>query len=149
MSKWNLVYCFSKKLSDNDDNFEKILYSLEKSIEYNSKFHKVKVYTDSLTYQFIEHLNIEIEIYPFSKFRFLDDIKIQTLPLLTENEVLIDPDVFLFKELCLNEDSDAIFERPEKLSDPWYQREYSDSIKFEFLYVLYQLKLMFPEQHIN
>jgi hypothetical protein len=119
-------------LSDDDKNFNIILYSLTKSIEFNSKFHKIKIYTDSITYDFIKHLNVDIQIYDYTNFRFIDDIKIQTLPLLTYNEILIDPDIFLYKELIIDSNCDVFLERPEKITDPWYKEDYSESLKFKF-----------------
>lgn len=132
MDKWELVYCFSKYLSDDDKNFNTILYSLKKSIEFNSKFHKLKLYTDDFTYEFVKHIDIEIKVINYSDFRFLDDIKIQTLPLLNENEVLIDPDIFLYNELNIDEDCDLILERPEKITDNWYKEDYEEAKSFKF-----------------
>jgi hypothetical protein len=132
MNNWKLVYCFSKLLSYDDNNFNIILYSLSKSIEFNSKFHQIKIYTDKFTYDFIKHLNVDIEIYDYTHFRFIDDIKIQTLSLLDDNEILIDPDVFLYKELIIDKNCDVFLERPEKITDPWYREDYDISLKFKF-----------------
>jgi hypothetical protein len=132
MREWRLVYCFSKHLSDNDKNFDRILYSLMKSIEFNSKFHKLKLYTDVFTFERVKHIDIEIEIFDYSPFRFIDDIKIQTLPILKNNDVLIDPDVFLHKKLHINQDCDLVLERPERITDTWYEIDYNESKKFKF-----------------
>ena len=46
MKYWTLVYCFTKKLSklaegEQDKNFNIILDCLKKSVQLNSKFHKL------------------------------------------------------------------------------------------------------------
>jgi hypothetical protein len=132
MNNWKLVYCFSKMLSDDDKNFNIILYSLTKSIKFNSKFHQIKIYTDKFTYKFIKHLNVDIQIYDYKSFRFIDDIKIQTLPLLSDNEILIDPDVFLYKELIIDSNCDILLERPEKINSTWYLEDFSEAASFKF-----------------
>ena len=132
MEKLELVYCFSKKLSTNDINFNKILYCLNKSAEYNTKFHDIKIYTDEYTYKYIKNITTNIEVSEYNNFRFLDDLKIEILQLLKKNQILVDPDVFLFKELIIEEDCDLISERPEKINNLWYKKEYKDSKGFDF-----------------
>ena len=128
MKYWTLVYCFTKKLSklaegEQDKNFNIILDCLKKSVQLNSKFHKLKLYTDDFTYDFVKDLNIDIKVIDYSRFRFLDDIKIQTLPLLEEDEVLIDPDIFLYKKLDVKENYDLILERKDSIDTWWYNDE--------------------------
>lgn len=132
MQNWRLVYCFSKLLSDNEHNFERILYSLRRSIEYNSKFHKLKIFTDKHTIDYLLHLDVEVVLNDYSHFRFLDDIKIQTLPLLEDNDILIDPDIFLFRELNLDTSCDLMLERPEKFLSSWYKEDYDDAKSYKF-----------------
>lgn len=133
MSKWNLVYCITKRLSQSEENFEIILYCLNKSIELASKFHNIKIITDSQTIGYIKHLNIEIEIFDFGHLRFLDDIKISVLPQLKDDELLIDPDVFIYRELKIDEDCDLLCERPENIiRDIWYHTDYKLSKNFKF-----------------
>jgi hypothetical protein len=133
MSNLRLVYCFSKLLSDDDKNFSIILSALSRSVVLNQKFHSIKIYTDEITYPYLVNINVNIEVIDFKPFRFLDDIKIQTIPLLKHNEVLIDPDVFLYRELLIKTDCDLILERPEYISDKWYIEDYSDAQKFKFI----------------
>jgi len=128
MKYWTLVYCFTKKLSklaegEQDKNFNIILDCLKKSVQLNSKFHKLKLYTDDFTYDFVKDINIDIKVIDYSRFRFLDDIKIQTLPLLEEDEVLIDPDIFLYKKLDVKENYDLILERKDSIDTWWYNDE--------------------------
>jgi hypothetical protein len=133
----NLVYCFSKLLSTDEKSFDIILHSLKKSISLNQKFHKLKLYTDTYTYKFVKNIDIEIEIINYLPFRFLDDIKIQTLPLLEKNDVLIDPDVFLYEKLKVDSDCDIFLERPEKITANWYIRNYNQSLPFKFSKMIY------------
>lgn len=130
--EWKLVYCFSKNLSADEKSFNIILHSLKKSIDLNQEFHKLKLYTDSFTYEYVKDIDIEIKIINYLPFTFLDDIKIQTLPLLNKNEVLIDPDIFLYEKLKLDDDCDIFLERPEKITDRWYIRDYNKSLPFKF-----------------
>jgi len=132
MSPWKLVYCFTKKLSLNESDFNTVLYSLNKSIEMSSKFHKIKIMTDNETLEYIKNIDVDYEIFEFDNFRFLDDIKIKVLPHIKNDEVLIDPDVFLFEELKIDKLCDLFAERPESINDKWYVEDYESSKKFEF-----------------
>ena len=137
MKYWTLVYCFTKKLSklaegEQDKNFNIILDCLKKSVQLNSKFHKLKLYTDDFTYDLVKDLNIETKVIDYSRFRFIDDIKIQTLPLLEENEVLIDPDIFLYKKLDVKENYDLILERKDSINTWWYNDERTLAEPFNF-----------------
>ena len=137
MKYWTLVYCFTKKLSklaegEQEKNFNIILDCLKKSVQLNSKFHKLKLYTDDFTYDLVKDLNIETKVIDYSRFRFIDDIKIQTLPLLEENEVLIDPDIFLYKKLDVKENYDLILERKDSINTWWYNDERTLAEPFNF-----------------
>lgn len=137
MKEWNLVYCFSKKLLElaeveHHKKFPIILECLYKSVDLNSKFHKLKLYTDSYTFKFVKELDIEIKVIDYLPFRFLDDMKIQTLPKLKDNEVLIDPDIFLFKKLNIEQGYDLILERFDNIDEWWYNIEQELSKPFKF-----------------
>jgi hypothetical protein len=132
MNSWVLVYCFSKELSLDDIHFEQMLEFLKKSIEFNSRFHTTKIYTDNITYEFIKNINTDIIIINYTKFKFLDDIKIQTLPILTENEILIDIDIFLYKSLIIDTTYDLILEHRDSIFSNWYVTDYMDSNPFKF-----------------
>jgi len=132
MNRWNLVYCFTKRLSKNEQNFKNILYSLKKSVELASRFHNIRIITDENTINFLDDIGVQKQIYDFGELRFLDDIKISVLPHILENEILIDPDVFLYKELRISSDCDLYAERPESIRDEWYKNDYEPAKKFKF-----------------
>ena len=130
--EWKLVYCFSKKLAVSTERFSLALSCLENSIESNSKFHKLKIYTDKDTFKFVKNFTDDIEIIEYNDFSFLDDIKIQTLPLLKENEILIDIDIFLGNPLKINLLSDVILDRPSHITEYYYKTEIELSLKYKF-----------------
>jgi hypothetical protein len=131
-SNWKLVYCFSKKLAVSTERFNSALSCLKNSIETNSKFHELKIYTDKDTYKFLENFTDDIEIIEYNDFSFLDDIKIQTLPLLKENEILIDIDIFLGNSLKINLLTDVVLDRPSYVTESYYRTEIERSLQYEF-----------------
>ena len=140
-SKWNLVYCFSKKLASSTIRFNYALSCLKKSIETNNKFHNIKLYTDATTISYLDDIPVEKEILNFDDFKFLDDIKIETLPKLKEDDILIDIDIFLGKALEINLNSDVVLDRPSYVTESYYRTEIERSIKYEFSKLLnYNLK---------
>jgi hypothetical protein len=54
------------------------------------------------------------------------------LPLLKSTEVLIDPDIFLYDELKIDEKCDLILERTDKISTWWYQKPIQQAKLFKF-----------------
>jgi len=129
-SNLRLVYCFSKKLALNDTKFYKAISLLKKSIEVNSKFHQVKVITDEETADYL--IDVDIEILNFDNFYFLDDIKIQVLPLLKKNDILIDFDIFLGDILEIDSNVDIILDRPSYITETYYRKEIELSRKYKF-----------------
>lgn len=128
-----LSYCFSKELSCGEIHFNQMMEFLKKSVEMNSRFHTTKIYTDTVTYEFVKNIPSDIIILNYTKFKFLDDIKIQTLPILAENEILIDIDIFLYKSLTINTTYDLILENQKDAVDSlWYEAEYDEAKDFKF-----------------
>jgi hypothetical protein len=127
-----LVYCFSKSLSVGKASLDVVLYCLAKSVDINSKFHDVKIFTDLLTIQVLSHIRVKKEVINYSPLKFVDDIKIQSLPLLEDNEILIDPDIFLYKELVLDTDCDVIGEHQDLLKSDWYTENWDKASSYNF-----------------
>lgn len=132
MSEWILVYVFSKKLSTSESQFNKSLDIFKHSIKYNKRYHKLKIYTDDETFLYVKDFGVEVEIFKFEDFLFLDDIKIQILPKLNKNEILIDPDIFLFHELKIPTECDVILDRPVNIRVSWLQEQIEMSKKYNF-----------------
>ena len=128
---WTLVYCLSKRLAKTEDIWKTTLEYFKKSVEVNGKFHKLKLYTDEYTKKELD-LDIETKILEVEDLSFLDNYKIQILPLLEKNEILIDPDVFLLKELTINEDCDIIVDREDSSNNKWYDIEFSMASDYKF-----------------
>lgn len=132
MSNLRLVYCFSKTLSVDQASLEVVLYCLTKSVDINSKFHDVKIFTDLFTLDDLSHINVKKEVIEYSPLKFVDDIKIQSLLLLKENEILIDPDIFLYKELVIDTDCDVIGEHQDLLESNWYTKDWNEASSYDF-----------------
>lgn len=129
---WELVYAFSKNLSTSNDKFEKSLNIFKQSIEYNKRFHKLKIYCDRDTLEYVSDFGVDIELIDFEDFIFLDDIKIKVLPNLKDNQVLIDPDIFLFSELKLPKTCDVVLDRPVNINVYWLQEQIEESKQYKF-----------------
>lgn len=130
--EWTLVYAFSKKLSTSKNQWDNFLKVFFKSVQYNKRFHKIKIYTDESTLSYINHLDVSIESIPFENHLFLDDIKIQVLGILEKNEVLIDPDIFLYTKLHLDNKFDLIVDRPVSINSYWYLSDIQSCKKYNF-----------------
>mgnify|MGYP001595849488 CR=1 FL=1 len=124
MSKPCFIYCFTKLLASNDEHYNISLEVLNKSVNFLSGKYPYKIFTDSITADDIKSFSQYIYTVDTSEFKFLDDFKISLLPKLQDNEVLIDPDVLIYKELKVNLDADLIFDYKDKV----YQKWYSDGI---------------------
>lgn len=120
MNNINFVYCFSKTLAVNEEQYEVNLEILSKSIEYLKKFYKYSIITDKHTYNDLKELSDNIVIVNTDNFKFLDDFKIQVIENLSPNEILIDTDVLVFEKFKLDTSVDLIFNRKDSPSKDWY-----------------------------
>ena len=119
-SNISFVYCFSKTLAVNEEQYEVNLEVLSKSVEHLKGLHQCKIFTDTQTYDDLKELSDNIEIVNTDNFKFLDDFKIKVLQNLTSNEILIDPDVMVFEKLKFDTSVDLIFDRKDSPSHDWY-----------------------------
>ena len=133
MNNISFVYCFSKKLAANEEQYAINLLLLEKSIDYLKKFYDFRIITDTATVKDIQYLSNKIQLIDTSNFRFLEDLKLTCICLLKSNEVIIDPDIFVFEQLKLDIDKDIIFEHKDSPKKPWYA-DYLDELKGTLLY---------------
>ncbi len=120
MSNVKLVYCFSKKLSFSDEQYSTSLNLLKKSVELSSKHYPVKIYTDKYTIEDIYSLNVEIITLENLDLIFVDDFKLYIQDLLLDNELFIDSDVLVYKEISLDFSKDLIFDFIDSPNSPWY-----------------------------
>lgn len=90
-------------------------FLLKNFAKTNLQFHKITLLTDkeSLDYLTIPE-GIEIQLIDTTQYRLADDLKIDLLPKLKEDEVIIDFDVYLFKPLPNLSEYDVVIERYEE-----------------------------------
>ena len=120
MSSISFVYCFSKTLAVNEEQYEVNLELLSKSVEHLKDLFQYKIITDSQTYGDLKELSDCIEVVNTDNFEFLDDFKIKVLQNLSSNEILIDPDVVIFEKLKFDTSVDLVFDRKDSPSQDWY-----------------------------
>lgn len=127
----SLCYCISRKLRFHEENFLKVLKVLFLSIETNSKYYDLTLYTDEATFKYVQNYPVKIKVVNYLNLRFIDDIKIQTLPHLKKEDILIDIDIFIFSKLEFTPNCDLLLETKYTLP-LYYKREYKEASKFEF-----------------
>ena len=120
MSSISFVYCFSKTLAVNEEQYEVNLELLSKSVEHLKDHFQYKIITDLQTYGDLKELSDCIEVVNTDNFEFLDDFKIKVLQNLSSNEILIDPDVMIFEKLKFDTSVDLVFDRKDSPSQDWY-----------------------------
>ena len=119
-SKHSFVYCFSKKLAYNEEQYAINLQLLEKSITHIKGLYEYRLITDELTSSDVEHLSTNIQLIDTSDFIFLEDMKARCVSLLHSHETIVDPDLFIFKSLEYSNSFDVIFEHKDSPTKPWY-----------------------------
>lgn len=105
-----LVYTFSKKFST-PEKLDRIVELYTETYLSNKNIHSVKLYTDEESYYLFENKFDTIITASTQNLVLLDDLKLSVLPLLSENELLFDGDIFLEHPLSLNTEKDVICER--------------------------------------
>jgi len=133
MSKPSFVYCFSKKLSTDSDKYRISIKVFEDSVKHLSKLYDFRIVSDKDTFQDIEHLSDNIEIFDTDGFTFVDDFKLSLIHKLRDNEIIIDPDVLVYKKLYTNLSLDSVFCHSDSPNDYWYQ-DYIPNFKGSLLY---------------
>ena len=133
MSKLSFVYCFSKKLAANEEQYTINLLLLKKSIEHIKKLYDYRIITDEQTIDDVKALSDNIEIVNSDNYIFLEDIKTSLVSSLTDNELIVDPDLFIYRELGITLDYDIIFEHIDIPTNPWYSN-YIEGLKGTLLY---------------
>ena len=133
MSKKSFVYCFSKKLAANEEQYAINLMLLEKSINHLKQFYSYRLITDQQTLEDVKSLSDNIEITSSDDYIFLEDIKTSLVGSLGENELIIDPDLFVYKELDIPTGYDILFDHKDSPKRSWYT-DYVEKLKGTLLY---------------
>jgi len=133
MSNITFVYCFSKKLSANEEQYAVILELLGESINLLSQQFNYKIITDEYTYDDVSKFTDNIEIVDTDSFVFTDDFKVYLLPKLLENEIIVDPDIFIKRKLDISLHPSLIFDYKDSPNNDWYT-ENLDKLKGTALY---------------
>ena len=133
MSKKSFVYCFSKKLAANEEQYAINLMLLEKSINYLKQFYSYRLITDQQTLEDVKSLSDNIEITSSDDYIFLEDIKTSLVGSLSKNELIIDPDLFVYKELDIPTGYDILFDHKDSPKRSWYT-DYVEKLKGTLLY---------------
>lgn len=115
-----ISFCFTIKIINSMDNLERYQTMISKAVECAKVHHKVLFYTDVET---LPHLNIgdvEVKLIDTNGFYFVDDFKVHLLSIISDEEVLVDTDLFLFRELKLSNGYDACFDFMDDSRKVWY-----------------------------
>ena len=132
-SKHSFVYCFSKKLAANEEQYAINLMLLEKSINHLKQFYSYRLITDQQTLEDVKSLSDNIEITSSDDYIFLEDIKTSLVGSLSKNELIIDPDLFVYKELDIPTGYDILFDHKDSPKRSWYV-DYVEKLKGTLLY---------------
>jgi hypothetical protein len=103
------------------DFYKMMLY---KSIKTAKQHHKVILYTDSESLPHFEHISVEKRIVDTNGFLFMDDLKIHLLSMISEDEILIDTDLFLHKQLELPNGYDLYLDYQDPTTEWHYNVPY-------------------------
>ena len=133
MSKKSFVYCFSKKLAANEEQYAINLMLLEKSINHLKQFYSYRLITDQQTLEDVKSLSDNIEITSSDDYIFLEHIKTSLVGSLGKNELIIDPDLFVYKELDIPTGYDILFDHKDSPKRSWYT-DYVEKLKGTLLY---------------
>ena len=113
-------FCFTINLMDSMDNLDIYQTMITKAITFANKYHKVNFYTDTETLSYLSINDVDIKLIDTSNFYFIDDFKIHLLSIISEDEVLIDTDLFLFDKLKLETGHDIYVDFKDSSKNKWY-----------------------------
>ena len=140
MNQINFVYCFSKKLSVNDEQYKVNLELFSESTKLLARYFNFKIITDTYTVKDLENFTENIEIVDTDKFFFIDDFKIKILQNLKSNEILIDPDIIVKRRPKYELTADIIFDYEDSPLEEWYLEDIEKIKNTEFYSKLKSIK---------
>lgn len=115
-----ISFCFTIKIINSIENLEKYQTMIYKAVECAKIHHKVIFYTDIQTLPYLNLSDVDIKLVDTNGFYFVDDFKVYLLSIISDNEILIDTDLFLFRELKLENGYDAYFDFMDDSKKIWY-----------------------------
>ena len=92
-------FCFTIKIINSMDNLERYQTMISKAVNCAKEHHKVIFYTDAETLPYLNITGVDIKLIETTNFYFVDDFKVHLLSIISDEEVLIDTDLFLFRKL--------------------------------------------------
>jgi len=116
-----ISFSFTTKLLIDTSNTKTYLELLNKSIKFAKRYHKVKLYTDDVTLPIVSNIDVDIVLVDTTGFRFIDDFKVYLLSHISDDEVLVDVDLFLYKPLYLKDGWDIWVDFKDNSSNGWYK----------------------------
>ena len=140
MNQITFVYCFSKKLSVNDEQYKVNLELFSESTKLLARYFNFKIITDTYTVKDLENFTKNIEIVDTDKFFFIDDFKIKILQNLKSNEILIDPDIIVKRRPKYELTADIIFDYEDSPLEEWYLEDIEKIKNTEFYSKLKSIK---------
>jgi hypothetical protein len=107
-----ITYSFTTKLG-RPENITKAVSIYKQTAESAKRFYKVILYTDVESAPLFEGIYDEIRIINTTGFVMVDDMKLAVLPLLSDNELLMDGDVYLRSPLIIPAGYDVLCDEGE------------------------------------
>lgn len=115
-----ISFCFTTKVINSMDNLDIYQNIITKAITFAKKYHKVNFYTDAETLSYLNISDVNIKLIDTNDFYFIDDFKIHLLSIISDEEVLIDTDLFLFNKLKLEDGHDIYVDFKDSSKNKWY-----------------------------
>ena len=116
-----ISFCFTIKIMNSINDLEDYQLMISKSVECAKQHHIVKFYTDTETLPYLQIEDVEIQLIDTTDFYFVDDFKINLLSIISDNEILIDTDLFLFRRLKLEDNKDIYVDFRDNSKKYWYK----------------------------
>lgn len=115
-----ISFCFTIKVINSISNLDIYQNIISKSIAFAKKYHKINFYTDTETLSYLNISDVDIKLIDTSNFYFIDDFKIHLLSIISDEEILIDTDLFLFNKLELEDGYDIYVDFKDSGKNKWY-----------------------------
>jgi hypothetical protein len=115
-----ISFCFTIKIINSIDNLKRYQTMISKAVNCAKEHHIVKFYTDENTLPYLNIEGVEVKLIDTSDFYFVDDFKVYLLSVISEDEILVDTDLFLFRELKLEDGMDIYADFMDNSKQKWY-----------------------------